>query len=293
MQKHENTTERYIKRILIKVTHMFQTVTSALEQQVPNNSGKFSKFKNQELKFLLLFRQEKSWFAMDNAFINTWLLQNKTPKNRPFTLYQFNYQIFSMFEHGVDYLLASAENEDTSENPQLLVTGSCLRDICVIHNKMIRSLFGKLIHKVFQKNILSDKLDNLTFLMEDIVGERVSTISNALFGSECDEVINIVKMPEKIDTLPSHLKNVKYLIIRCLRKNYNKHLKKIRSYDPFSIFEEVFHSPIVNNNRVDLMKYLKHIGGFETQGHNGILTNDHLHLVETVEAVLRGNRRSN
>jgi hypothetical protein len=266
---------------------MFQTVTSALERQVPNNSGKFANFGKQELKFMKLFCQEKSWFIMDDVFINTWLIQNKTTlKNKPFTLCQFNYQIFFMFEHGVDYLLTSPE--DSSEHPQFIVTGSCLREICIIHNKMIRSLFGKLVHKVFQKNTLSDKLDNLTFLMEDIVGERVSSISNALFGSACDEVINIVKMPGKIDILPSHLKNVKYLIIRCLRKNYNKHLKKIKSYDPFSIFEEVFPSPIVNNNRVDVMKYLKHIGGFETQGHNGILTNDHLHLVETIESVLKG-----
>jgi len=266
------------------------------------------KFKDHDIQFLKMFWQpdfDDSWILLDEPFIETWLIQDTN-----LNLNQLYQQIlFTMFHKDTNYKLSEEANSDSI----YIVKGYCLKSLCIMCNTIFRDFFiklGRVAHMLIltksiedntmqiklnkmtkQLDILSNKIDNITFLVEEIVSERLAEISKkVILDSRCEEVVNLIKLPQPFNAshrMPYHLRNADYIIIRSLRKNYNKHLNKIKSYgvDGCDMIEEVFRSPIVNDDGIDLVKTLKDIG-FKTYKSNGVSTNDHLNLIEKVKNII-------
>lgn len=260
------------------------------------------KFKDYDIQFLKLFWQpdfDESWILLDEPFIETWLIDGTN-----LNLTQLYQQLlFTMFHKDVDYKLSFEANPES----MYMVKGHCLKDLCMC-NKFFRDLFIRLSHvahmlvliksiddnstqinlKKTSKQIetLSQKIDNLTFHVEEIVGERVAELSARIIpDTRCEEVVNIIRLPRMNEETvrPFHLRGAGYVVIRCLRKNYNKHLARVRSYG--SVIEEVFDSPVANEG-VDVVRALRD-AGVKTYKTNGVASCDHFDLVEKVKAILK------
>jgi len=266
------------------------------------------KFKDHDIQFLKLFWQpdfDESWVLLDEPFIEKWLIQDTN-----LNLNQLYQQIlFTMFHKDADYKLSFEANPESI----YMVKGYCLKDLCIICNKLFRDFFVRLARVahmlVLTKSIednttqiklnkttkqldaLSSKTDNLTFLVEEIVSERLAEVTNKVIpDSRCEEVVNLIKLPQSFSAsphMPSHLHNVGYIVIRCLRKNYNKHLNRVKTYavDGCGItMEEVFDSPVANKG-IDVVKALREVG-VKTHKNNGVSADDHLNLIEKIKDIL-------
>ena len=261
------------------------------------------KFKDHDIQFLKLFWQpdfDESWVLLDEPFIETWLIQDTN-----LNLNQLYQQIlFTMFHKDTDYKLSFEANPES----MYMVKGHCLKNLCIICNKLFRDFFVRLARVahmlVLTKSIddnttqiklnkttkqldaLSSKTDNLTFLMEEIVSERLAEVVNKVIpDSRCEEVVNLIKLPQSFSaspSMPSHLHSAGYIVIRCLRKNYGKHLNRVKAYGV--MMEEVFEAPVANRG-VDVVKALRE-AGVKTHKSNGVSTDDHLNLIEKVKAIL-------
>lgn len=257
-------------------------------------------FKSHDIQFLKLFWQpdfDESWLLFDEPFIETWLIQDTN-----LTLNQLYQQILTMFHKEVDYKLSLSE---AAANPVYLVKGHCLKNLCIICNKLFRDFFIRLarvahmlmlaksiddnstqitINKASKQiEALSQKTDNLTFLVEEIVGERVEEVAKKVVGDSCDEVINLIKLSQPCARTPIHLRNAGYVVIRCLRKNYTKHLNRVGSYAGF-MMQEVFSTPIANRG-INLVKKLRDMG-VETHKSNGVSSDNVIDLIEKVKSIL-------
>jgi hypothetical protein len=266
------------------------------------------KFKDHDIQFLKLFWQpdfDESWILLDEPFIETWLIQDTN-----LNLNQLYQQIlFTMFHKDADYKLSFEANPESI----YMVKGHCLKDLCIICNKLFRDFFVRLARVAHmlvisksiddnttqiklnkttkQLNILSNKTDNLTFLVEEIISERLVEVANRVIpDSRCEEVINLIKLPQPFSAspyMPPHLHNAGYVVIRCLQKNYAKHFNRIKTYGMDGcdvMMEEVFESPI-SNKGVDIVKALKK-AGIKTHKSNGVSTDDHTNLIEMVKLIL-------
>jgi hypothetical protein len=266
------------------------------------------KFKNHDIQFLKLFWQpefDESWVLLDEPFIETWLIQDTN-----LNLIQLYQQIlFTMFHKDADYKLSLEVNSES----MYIVKGHCLKDLCIICNKLFRDFFVRLARVahmlVLTKSIednttqiklgratrqldaLSSKTDNLTFLVEEIVSERLAEVADKVIpGSKCEEVVNLIKLPQSFSAsphMPSHLRGAGYIVIRCLRKNYDKHLNRVKAYSADGCgveMEEVFESPVANGG-VDVVKALRKLG-VKTHKSNGVSTDDHIVLMEKVKVIL-------
>lgn len=266
------------------------------------------KFKDHDIQFLKLFWQpdfDESWVLLDEPFIETWLIQDTN-----LNLNQLYQQIlFTMFHKDADYKLSFEANPES----MYMVKGHCLKDLCIICNKIFRDFFirlARVAHMLIliksiednttqiklnkaakQLDVLSNKTDNLTFLVEEIVSERLAEVANKVIpDSRCEEVVNLVKLPQQFSAssrMPSHLHSAGYIVIRCLRKNYGKHLNRIKSYGANGcdvMMEEIFESPIANRG-VDVVKALRE-AGVKTHKSNGVSTDDHFNLIEKVKTIL-------
>lgn len=266
------------------------------------------KFKDHDIQFLKLFWQpdfDESWVLLDEPFIETWLIQDTN-----LNLNQLYQQIlFTMFHKDADYKI-SLETTETL----YMIKGHCLKNLCIICNKLFRDFFiklGRVAHMLVltksiddnttqiklnkatkQLDALSSKTDNLTFLVEEIVSERLAEVANKVIpDSRCEEVVNLIKLPQPFSAsgrMPSHLHTTGYVVIRCLRKNYEKHLNRVKAYGVDGcdvMMEEVFESPVANRG-VDVVKVLKETG-VKTHKNNGVSTDDHINLIERVKAILR------
>lgn len=266
------------------------------------------KFKDHDIQFMKLFWQpdfDESWVLLDEPFIETWLIQDTN-----LNLNQLYQQIlFTMFHKDADYKLSFEANPES----MYMVKGYCLKDLCIICNKLFRDFFVRLARVahmlVLTKSIddnttqiklnkatkqleaLSGKTDNLTFLVEEIVSERLAEVTNKVIpDSRCEEVVNLIKLPQSFSAsarMPSHLHNAGYIVIRCLRKNYGKHLTRVKAYGVDGcdvMMEEVFESPVANRG-VDVVKALRE-AGVKTHRSNGVSTDDHLNLIEKVKTIL-------
>ena len=263
------------------------------------------RFKDHDILFLKLFWHpgfDELWILLDEPFIEAWLI-----KDNNLTLNRLYQQVLTMFHRETDYRFST---EDNHEN-MYMVKGYCLKDLCLICNKLFRDFFVRLarvahmlmltksiddnslqmtINKTAkQVGVLSQKTDNLTFLIDEIVGKRVEEIAKRVVvsQSDCEEVINLVRLPSCNDAtsplIPVHLRNAGYVVIRCLRKNYAKHLNRIKSYGNL-INEEVFKKPIENRG-INLVSELRDMG-VKTHKSNGISSDDHVDLIEKVKAIL-------
>ena len=261
------------------------------------------KFKDHDIQFLKLFWQpdfDESWVLLDEPFIETWLIQDTN-----LNLNQLYQQIlFTMFHKDADYKLSLEANPES----MYMVKGHCLKDLCIICNKIFRDFFVRLARVahmlVLTKSIednttqiklnkttkqldaLSNKTDNLTFLVEEIVSERLAEVASKVIpDSRCEEVVNLIKLPHPFSAsprMPAHLHNAGYIVIRCLRKNYDSHLNRIKAYG--CDVEEVFSAPVANRG-VDIVKALRE-ANVKTHKSNGVSTDDHLNLIEMVKTIL-------
>ena len=278
------------------------------------------KFKDHDIQFLKLFWQpdfDESWFLLDEPFIETWLIQDTN-----LNLHQlYQHILFTMFHKDADYKLSLETNPES----MYMVKGYCLKDLCIICNKIFRAFFiklGRVAHMLVltksveetstqiklnrtsrQLDALSRKTDNLTFLIEEIVSERVAEVTSKVApNSGCEEVVNLVRLPapselhsEARSALPVHLRGAGYVVIRCLRKNYAKHLNRVKSYVERPkrsadggnnlMVEEVFSSPVANGG-VDVVKELGD-AGVKTHKNNGVSSDDHIALIEKVKTILK------
>lgn len=266
------------------------------------------KFKDHDIQFLKLFWQpdfDESWVFLDEPFIETWLIQDTN-----LNLNQLYQQIlFTMFHKDADYKLSLEANPES----MYMVKGYCLKDLCIICNKLFRDFFVRLARVahmlVLTKSIednttqiklnkatkqldtLSSKIDNLTFLVEEIVSERLAEVTNKVIpDSRCEEVVNLIKLPQSFSAsprMPSHLHNAGYIVIRCLRKNYNKHLNRVKAYGVNGgdiMMEQVFDSPVANRG-IDIVKALRDVG-VKTHKSNGVSADDQLNLIEKIKSIL-------
>jgi hypothetical protein len=291
---------------------MYQTVSHLLknpralvylnDQYIQENF----KFKNHDIQFLKLFWQpnfDDEWILLDEPFIETWLIQDTN-----LNLNQLYHQVLTMFHKDTDY----KPSLDTNTESMYMVKGYCLKNLCIICNKLFRDFFirlGRVAHMLIlsksidenttqiklnknmrQLDAISTKTDNLLFIVEEIMNERIAEIADKVVrDTKCDEVVNIVRLPQQFNAsqrMPSHLINTDYIVIRCLRKNYDKHLNKIKSYiaDSCNMIEEIFNLPIVNRG-IDVVKALKE-DGIKTYKNNGVSTDDHITLMEKVKNIL-------
>jgi len=256
--------------------------------------------KDDDLRFLKLFWQpdfDESWILLDEPFVETWIIKD--------TNLNLNYQkiLFDMFQKDVDYKLS----ESTS---MYMVKGHCLKNLCIICNKFFRDFFIKLARVAHiltitksnndnsiqimlnktskQVEAVSQKTEYLTFLVEDIVSERVEEVAKAVVGNaKCEEVVNLIRLVHPFSAtsrVPAHLRAAGYVVIRCLRKNYTKHLNRISSYDDDLMTEEVFSSPIANRG-INLVKELKDMG-VKTHKSNGVSSDNKLDLIEKIKTIL-------
>ena len=264
------------------------------------------KFKDHDIQFLKLFWQpdfDESWILLDEPFIETWLIQDTN-----LNLNQLYQQVLlTMFHKEADYKLSSMEANPES---MYMVKGYCLKDLCIICNKLFRDFFIRLarvahmlvltksiddnsarimINKASKQiEVLSQKTDNLTFLVEEIVSERVEEIAKNVNvpDSKCEEVVNLIKLPQPLTShTPVHLRGAGYVVIRCLRKNYTKHLNRIGSYGCELMMEEVFSAPIANRG-INLVKELRDMG-VKTHKSNGVSSDNHLDLIKKVKSILQ------
>ena len=265
------------------------------------------KFKDHDIQFLKLFWQpdfDESWVLLDEPFIETWLIQDTN-----LNLNQLYQQIlFTMFHKDADYKLSFEANPES----MYMVRGYCLKDLCIICNKIFRDFFVRLARVahmlVLTKSIednttqiklnkttkqldaLSGKTDTLTFLVEEIISERLAEVTNKVIqDSRCEEVINLIKLPQfsASPRMPSHLHNAGYIVIRCLRKNYNKHFNRVKTYaaDGCDItMEEMFDSPVANRG-IDIVKALRE-AGIKTHKNNGVSTDDYFNLIDKIKTIL-------
>jgi len=266
------------------------------------------KFKDHDIQFLKLFWQpdfDESWVLLDEPFIETWLIQDTN-----LNLNQLYQQIlFTMFHKDADYKLSFEANPES----MYMVKGYCLKDLCIICNKIFRDFFVRLArvaHMLIltksiednttqiklnkttkQLDALSGKTDTLTFLVEEIISERLAEVTNKVIqDSRCEEVINLIKLPQSFSAsprMPSHLHNAGYIVIRCLRKNYNKHFNRVKTYaaDGCDItMEEMFDSPVANRG-IDIVKALRE-AGIKTHKNNGVSTDDYFNLIDKIKTIL-------
>jgi hypothetical protein len=266
------------------------------------------KFKDHDIQFLKLFWQpdfDESWVLLDEPFIETWLIQDTN-----LNLNQLYQQIlFTMFHKDADYKLSFEANPES----MYMVKGYCLKDLCIICNKLFRDFFVRLArvaHMLIltksiednttqiklnkttkQLDALSGKTDTLTFLVEEIISERLAEVTNKVIqDSRCEEVINLIKLPQSFSAsprMPSHLHNAGYIVIRCLRKNYNKHFNRVKTYaaDGCDItMEEMFDSPVANRG-IDIVKALRE-AGIKTHKNNGVSTDDYFNLIDKIKTIL-------
>jgi len=266
------------------------------------------KFKDHDIQFLKLFWQpdfDESWVLLDEPFIETWLIQDTN-----LNLNQLYQQIlFTMFHKDADYKLSFEANPES----MYMVKGYCLKDLCIICNKLFRDFFVRLArvaHMLIltksiednttqiklnkttkQLDALSGKTDTLTFLVEEIISERLAEVTNKVIqDSRCEEVINLIKLPQSFSAsprMPSHLHNAGYIVIRCLRKNYNKHFNRVKTYaaDGCDItMEEMFDSPVANRG-IDIVKALRE-AGIKTHKNNGESTDDYFNLIDKIKTIL-------
>jgi len=262
------------------------------------------KFKDHDIQFLKLFWQpnfDESWVLLDEPFIETWLIQGTN-----LNLNQLYQQIlFTMFHKDVDYKLSLEANPES----MYMVKGYCLKDLCIICNKLFRDFFVRLARVAHmlvltksiedtttkiklnkttkQLDVLSDKTDTLTFLVEEIISERLAEVTNKDPG--CEEVINLIRLPQSFSAsprMPSHLHNAGYIVIRCLRKNYNKHFNRVKTYavDGCDMMEEMFDSPVANRG-IDIVKALRE-AGIKTHKNNGVSTDDYFNLIDKIKTIL-------
>ena len=289
------------------------------------------RFKNHDIQFLKMFWQpdfDESWVLLDEPFIETWLIQDTN-----LNLNQLYQQIlFTMFHKDADYMPLETNPERAIEDRQralrhegacdrrspagearspamYMVKGHCLKDLCVICNKLFRDFFirlGRVAHMLLlaksiednttqiqlsratrQLDALSNKTDNLTFLVEEIVSERLAEVAD---NSKCEEVVNFIKLSQSFSAsphMPSHLRGAGYIVIRCLRKNYGKHLNRVKAYSADGCggeMEEVFESPVANGG-VDVVKALRKVG-VKTHKSNGVSTDDDIVLMQKVKVIL-------
>jgi hypothetical protein len=106
--------------------------------------------------------------------------------------------------------------------------------------------------------------------------------------AKCEEVVNLIKLPQPFSATsrtPAHLRGAGYVVIRCLRKNYAKHLDRIGTYGCELMMEEVFSAPIANRG-INLVKELRDMG-VKTHKSNGVSSDNHLDLVEKVKSILK------
>jgi hypothetical protein len=264
-------------------------------------------FKDYDIQFLKLFWQpdfDESWMLLDEPFIETWLIQgNNLNVNQ---LYQ--HILFQMFHKETDYKMSLEANPDSI----YMVKGSCLKNLCIICNKFFRDFFirlEKVAHQFIltksveetgtqiqidrtsrQLNSIAQNINTLSFIVEEIIGERVNEISKVIVKDDkCDEVFNLIKLPENLSSVtPFHLKQAKYVAIRCLRKNYYKHLKRIRSYDNNEnlLIDELFDYPVITNG-IDIIKALK-VNGVKTYKNNGVSADNQLDLMDKINNIISG-----
>jgi len=268
------------------------------------------KFKDHDIQFLKLFWQtefDETWILLDEPFIETWLIHDTNLNLNQ--LYQ--HVLFTMFHKEADYCLSLEANPES----MYMVKGHCLKDLCIICNKIFRDFFIRLarvahmlvLTKSIENNstelklskttrqldVLTQKTDNLTFIVEDILGERVDEIARAVIqdNDRCDEVVNLIKLPSFVPSslTPVHVRNAGYIVIRCLRKNYEKHLHKIERYgkDGLLLVEEMFDTPLITNG-INIVKELK-IKGVKTHKTNGVSHDNHLNLSEIIKEILKDN----
>lgn len=291
---------------------MYHTVSQLLNN--PRNLAylndqymqEFFKFRDHDIQFLKLFWQpnfDDIWVLLDEPFIEAWLIIDTNLNLNQ--LYQ--HILFKLFHKDVDYKL-SCDDNDTS---MYMVKGYCLKSLCIMCNKIFRDFFMRLarvahmliieksindstiqikLNNAAKKiNLLNQKTDNLTFLIEDIINERVDDITKKIVpNAKCEEVINIVKLPEPFNASPCtpvHLRYANYVVIRCLMKNYDKHLNKIKSYiNGTGIIEEMFSSPVANKG-IDIVGTLKD-AGVKTYRSNGIANINCIDLLQMVKNIL-------
>ncbi len=255
------------------------------------------RFKNYDIQFLKLFWQpdfDESWVLLDEPFIETWLIQDTN-----LNLNQLYQQILStMFHKDADYKLSLETNPES----MYMVKGHCLKALCVICNKLFQDFFirlGRVAHMLLLTKSIEDnttqiqlgratrQLDNLTFLVEEIVSERLAEVAD---NSKCEEVVNFIKLSQYFSAsphMPSYLRGADYIVIRCLRKNYGKHLNRVKAYSADGCggeMEEVFESPVANGG-VDVVKALRKVG-VKTHKSNGVSTYDHIVLMQKVKVIL-------
>ncbi len=264
------------------------------------------KFKDHDIQFLKLFWQpdfDESWILLDEPFIETWLIQD-TKLN----LNQLYQQIlFTIFHKDADYKLSLEANPESL----YMIKGHCLKDLSIICNKIFRDFFvrlGRVAHMLIltksiddnsiqlklnktskQLNTLNQKTDNLTYIIDEIVSERVEEITKKVTpNAKCEEVINLIRLPQPFNAAshtPPHLRGAGYVVIRCLQKNYAKHLNRVKSYGASaSVMEELFSAPIATGG-VDVVKVLRG-KGVKTHRNNGVSTDDPIGLIDMVKTIL-------
>lgn len=292
----------YMYNTVTQLLNNPRTVTYLNEQYL----REIYKFKDHDIKFIKLFWQpdfDETWIILDELFIKTWLIQDTS-----LNMSQLQQFLFAMFHKDVDYKLS-----DSSSDSLYMVKGLCLKHLCLIYNKFFRYFFiklGRVAHMLVlnkcnddkslqinlnkatrQHDILSHKVDNLTFLVKEIMNERVEEIAkNIILDSKCEEVVNLIKLPQPFKSsphTPAHLRNAGYIVIRCLRKNYDKHLNTIKSYGTNGcevMMDEVFTSPVANKG-LDIVNALKTYG-IKTHKSNGVSSDNHIELVDKVRTIL-------
>jgi hypothetical protein len=247
------------------------------------------------IKFIYLFWRanvEDLWIFLDDAFIEEWLTEKKIS------------DIITIFTKNLDY----KESEFESVK-RYMVKGHCLKHLSIICNSNLRDLFVKVDRIAYglvlsksksieedrklgkKLSILNEKMDNLTYLIEDIVSERVEALTKNIVPNEgCEEVFNFIKLPSPFNPAshcPRHLRRCNYILVKCLRKNYDKHLNRVKTYGDGGsdiMMEEVFPTPIATGG-VDIVKELKQ-AGIKTYKSNGVGSTNVVHLITTVNSIL-------
>lgn len=235
-------------------------------------------FKEEEMSFIKMFWHEEfdtTWIILDELFIKKWL--NKRCEE----------MLSQMFNYDIDYKTIDGS---------YIIIGECFKHLCILSNDFFRHFFIKFshftrllligditVHKQYDK--ICQKIDNITFYVNEILSERIEELTK--HDTKCEEVMNIIKLPYPFIAnphTPIHLLNAKYVVIRCLRKNYKKHLNKIKSYGLNCDMEEMFDTPILSKG-LNIIKELKR-RGFKTLKNNAFFSDSHLELIDTIKVII-------
>jgi hypothetical protein len=236
-----------------------------------NNPNIQTIFNEEEMPFIKMFWHQEfdtTWIILDELFIKKWLNNQR-----------YEEILSQMFNYDIDY---------KTIDDKYIIKGECLKHLCILSNYFFRHFFIKFgnlsrlllisditVHKQLDK--ICQKIDNITFHVNEILSERIEELTK--HDTRCEEVMNIIKLPYPNNT-PVHLLNAKYVVIRCLRKNYKKNLNKIKSCD----MEEMFDTPILSKG-LNIIKELKQ-RGFKTLKNNAFFSDNHLELVDSIKVII-------